>query len=230
MTFTPLKTLVASGILTLSLHAAAAPIDVDLPRQPLAASLKQLASLAGVSLAVDDNLVAGQSAPALKGRFEFSNALEQMLAGSGLSVRQQGGVWLVVKREATDALELSSTNIDGVTGAQPTEGTGSYTARAVTIGKGVASLRETPQSVSVVTRQQMDDRNLTSLDQVLYQAPGITLQTRNFGDHQFNARGFELGADAYLVDGMPGVIHSPTGWMTPDTAVYDRVEILRGAA
>ena len=230
MTFPTLKTLVASGILTLSLHAAAAPIELDLPRQPLAASLKQLANLAGITLAVDDSLVAGQSAPAIKGRYEFSHALEQMLSGSGLSVRQEGGVWLIVRPGGTDALELSSINIDGMTGAQPTEGTGSYTARAVTIGKGVASLRETPQSVSVVTRQQMDDRNLTSLDQVLYQAPGITLQTRNFGDHQFNSRGFELGADAYLVDGMPGVIHSPTGWMTPDTAVYDRVEILRGAA
>lgn len=230
MTFPTLKTLVASGILTLSLHAAAAPIELDLPRQPLAASLKQLANLAGITLAVDDSLVAGQSAPAIKGRYEFSQALEQMLAGSGLSVRQEGGVWLIVRPGEGDTLELSSINIDGMTGAQPTEGTGSYTARAVTIGKGVASLRETPQSVSVVTRQQMDDRNLTSLDQVLYQAPGITLQTRNFGDHQFNSRGFELGADAYLVDGMPGVIHSPTGWMTPDTAVYDRVEILRGAA
>lgn len=230
MTFPTLKTLVASGILTLSLHAAAAPIELDLPRQPLAASLKQLANLAGITLAVDDSLVAGQSAPAIKGRYEFSHALEQMLAGSGLGVRQEGGVWLIVRPGETDALELSSINVDGMTGVQPTEGTGSYTARAVTIGKGVASLRETPQSVSVVTRQQMDDRNLTSLDQVLYQAPGITLQTRNFGDHQFNSRGFELGADAYLVDGMPGVIHSPTGWMTPDTAVYDRVEILRGAA
>lgn len=230
MTFPTLKTLVASGILTLSLHAAAAPIELDLPRQSLAASLKQLANLAGITLAVDDSLVAGQSAPAIKGRYEFSHALEQMLAGSGLGVRQEGGVWLIVRPGETDALELSSINVDGMTGAQPTEGTGSYTARAVTIGKGVASLRETPQSVSVVTRQQMDDRNLTSLDQVLYQAPGITLQTRNFGDHQFNSRGFELGADAYLVDGMPGVIHSPTGWMTPDTAVYDRVEILRGAA
>lgn len=230
MTFPTLKTLVASGMLTLSLHAAAAPIELDLPRQSLAASLKQLANLAGITLAVDDSLVAGQSAPAIKGRYEFGHALEQMLAGSGLSVRQEGGVWLIVRPVDTGTLELSSITIDGMTGAQPTEGTGSYTARAVTIGKGVASLRETPQSVSVVTRQQMDDRNLTSLDQVLYQAPGITLQTRNFGDHQFNSRGFELGADAYLVDGMPGVIHSPTGWMTPDTAVYDRVEILRGAA
>ncbi|WP_338001328.1 TonB-dependent siderophore receptor [Pseudomonas brassicae] len=183
-----------------------------------------------MTLAVDDNLVTGHTAPALKGRYAFSSALEQMLQGSGLSMRLEGGVWLIVRAPATDALELSATSINAVVSAQPTEGTGSYTARAVTLGKGVASLRQTPQSVSVVTRQQMDDRNLTSLDQVLYQAPGITLQTRNFGDHQFNARGFELGADAYLVDGMPGVIHSPTGWMTPDTAVYDRVEILRGAA
>ena len=37
MTVTRLKSLVASGTLALSLHAAAAPVDLDLPRQPLAA-------------------------------------------------------------------------------------------------------------------------------------------------------------------------------------------------
>lgn len=227
----PLKRLVATGALLFALGAQAAPVDVDLPAQALAVSLKHVATLAGVTLAVDDNLVAQRSAPALKGRFELESALRQLLAGSGLTLQQQGSVWLIVGNDSSGAIDLQATTINSALSASATtEGSGSYTARAVTLGKGEQSLRQTPQSVSVVTRQMLDDRNLTSLEQVLDQAPGITLQTRNFGDHQYNSRGFELGADAYLVDGMPGVIHSPTGWMTPDTAVYDRVEILRGAA
>lgn len=227
---TSLKTLVTASALTLALGAYAAPLELDLPAQPLAVTLKQLASQAGVTLAVDDRLVARRSAPALKGTFAIDEALRRSLAGSGLVVQRSGDVWLIMENQPSAALDLQATTISSDLVSTATEGTGSYTARAVTLGKGTQSLRETPQSVSVITRKQMDDRNFTSLDQVLYSAPGITLQTRNFGDHQYNSRGFELGADAYLVDGMPGVIHSPTGWMTPDTAVYDRVEILRGAA
>lgn len=227
---TSLKTLVTASALTLALGVQAAPVELDLPAQPLAATLKQLASQAGVTLAVDDRLVASRSAPALKGAFTIDDALQRLLAGSGLVVQRSGDIWLIMEQAPSAALDLQATTISSDLANSATEGTGSYTTRAVTLGKGAQSLRETPQSVSVITRQQMNDRNFTSLDQVLYSAPGITLQTRNFGDHQYNSRGFELGADAYLVDGMPGVIHSPTGWMTPDTAVYDRVEILRGAA
>lgn len=227
---TSLKTLVTASALTLALGAYAAPLELDLPAQPLAATLKQLGSQAGVTLAVDDRLVAHRLAPALKGTFAIDEALSRLLAGSGLVVQRSGDLWLIMENQPSAALDLQATTISSDLVSTASEGTGSYTARAVTLGKGTRSLRETPQSVSVITRQQMDDRNFTSLDQVLYSAPGITLQTRNFGDHQYNSRGFELGADAYLVDGMPGVIHSPTGWMTPDTAVYDRVEILRGAA
>lgn len=227
---TSLKTLFSASALALALGVQAAPLELNLPAQPLAATLKQLASLSGVTLAVDDRLVAHRSAPALQGTFAIDEALARSLAGTGLVVQRSGDVWLIIEHEPSAALDLQATTISSQLLGSTTEGSGSYTTGSVTLGKGVQSLRETPQSVSVITRQQMDDRNFTSLDQVLYSAPGITMQARNFGDHQYNSRGFELGADAYLVDGMPGVIHSPTGWMTPDTAVYDRVEILRGAA
>ena len=227
---TSLKTLFTASTLALALGVQAAPLELNLPAQPLAATLKQLASLSGVTLAVDDRLVAHRSAPALQGTFAIDEALARSLAGTGLVVQRSGDVWLIIEHEPSAALDLQATTISSQLLGSTTEGSGSYTTGSVTLGKGVQSLRETPQSVSVITRQQMDDRNFTSLDQVLYSAPGITMQARNFGDHQYNSRGFELGADAYLVDGMPGVIHSPTGWMTPDTAVYDRVEILRGAA
>ena len=227
---TSLKTLATASALTLALGVHAAPIELNLPVQPLDTTLKQLARAAGVTLAVDDRLLARRSAPALQGSFAVDEALSRVLAGSGLMVQRSGDVWLIVEYQLSTAIDLQATTINSDLQSSATEGTGSYTAAKVTLGKGAQSLRETPQSVSVISRQQMNDRNFTSLEQVLYSAPGITMQGRNFGDHQFNSRGFELGANAYLLDGMPGVVHSPTGWMTPDTAVYDRVEILRGAA
>uniref|UniRef100_UPI0019D1C9DD TonB-dependent siderophore receptor n=1 Tax=Pseudomonas viridiflava TaxID=33069 RepID=UPI0019D1C9DD len=127
---------------------------------------------------------------------------------------------------------LGATNVNaaGQLGTT-TNGTGSYTTGgSSTASKLNLSLRETPQTVSVMTRQLMDDKKLTSLDKVLEQTPGITFQYRNFGGHVYTSRGFSLLAESFLIDGVPGQGYQITGWMKPDTAIYDRVEVLRGAS
>lgn len=131
----------------------------------------------------------------------------------------------------TGTVNLAPTAIDSQYLGTATDGTGSYTTGAVSIGKGAPqSLRETPQSVSVVTRQVMDDNNLNSLSKVLEDTPGITFQYRNFGGHVYTSRGFSLLAESFLVDGIGGQGYQITGWMQPDMAIYDRVEVLRGAS
>ena len=126
---------------------------------------------------------------------------------------------------------LAPTAIDSKSLGTTTDGTGSYTTGAVSIGKGAPqSLRETPQSVSVVTRQVMDDNNLNSLSDVLEDTPGMSFQYRNFGGHVYTSRGFSLLAESFLVDGIGGQGYQITGWMQPDMAIYDRVEVLRGAS
>lgn len=108
-----------------------------------------------------------------------------------------------------------------------TEGSGQYTAREVSVGKLQQAPRETPQSLSVVTRQQLDDRNLTKVEDAIKLSTGMTV-TRFDGAGNYNtfqARGFDLGA--IQLDGVP----IPQGnYSTLDTAMYDRIEVLRGPA
>lgn len=135
------------------------------------------------------------------------------------------------QEQASTAINLAPTSIESQRLGTTTDGTGSYTTGAVSIGKGAPqSLRETPQSVTVVTRQVMDDRNLTSLSEVLEDTPGMSFQYRNFGGHVYTSRGFSLLAESFLVDGIGGQGYQITGWMQPDMAIYDRVEVLRGAS
>ncbi|MEG1328859.1 MAG: TonB-dependent receptor plug domain-containing protein, partial [Janthinobacterium sp.] len=86
---------------------------------------------------------------------------------------------------------------------------------------------ETPQSVSVITRQQIDDQGLRTLQDVLLQAPGITVDhsssTREYD--QVFSRGFEV--TSYMFDGIPTSKNLEA--RTFDMAIYDRVEIIRGA-
>ena len=55
------------------------------------------------------------------------------------------------------------------------ESTNSYTFNRVSIGKGAQRLRDIPQSVSIVTRQRLDDQNITSLPEAMKQVTGITV-------------------------------------------------------
>ncbi|QIE91422.1 succinate--CoA ligase subunit alpha (plasmid) [Pseudomonas nitroreducens] len=92
--------------------------------------------------------------------------------------------------------------------------------------KGSQTLRETPQSVTIITRERMDQQNLQSLDEVLQHAPGITVQPYQLLTTGYYARGFKI--DSFQQDEVPiqmGQMASPP----QDAGIYERVEILRGA-
>lgn len=93
------------------------------------------------------------------------------------------------------------------------------------------SPRETPQSVSVVTRQQMDDQNMQSLEDVAMAATGINT-VKGFGTERplYYSRGFQV--DDLQVDGLPTSVtesFSMDVMSVNNMAMYDRVEIVRGA-
>lgn len=107
-----------------------------------------------------------------------------------------------------------------------TEGNDSYTVKSASAATRLPlTLRETPQSVTVVTRQRMDDQNLRSVQDVLEASTGIASTTLDSERVSFYARGFAI--DSFSYDGIPTTF--VTGASFLDTALYDRVEIVRGA-
>lgn len=106
-----------------------------------------------------------------------------------------------------------------------TEGTGSYTAKSAnTATKLNLSLRETPQSVKVYTREYLDDRNIESFQELLTNVTGVS---GNRWDERLMpaARGFAL--DYYLIDGVPSTMNLSATDL--DLGIYDRVEVVKGA-
>lgn len=108
-----------------------------------------------------------------------------------------------------------------------TDGTASYTSEAVTVaGKEPIARRQIPNSVSVITRQQMNDQNMNTVWDALTFAPGVTVVSNDQSQGQFHARGFALNV---MNDGMPSY-NGLSGYQQLDLAIYDRVEVLRGPA
>ena len=131
------------------------------------------------------------------------------------------------------ALEGVNINADaekGVAGAATTEGTRSYTTGSMnTATKLPLSIRETPQSVSVITRQRMEDQGMNDLNDVVKYAPGVTLHKTASDRQEFLARGFKI--DNIMYDGLPTSVSTYTQDVisSADLSIYDRVEVVRGA-
>ncbi|WP_162236146.1 MULTISPECIES: TonB-dependent siderophore receptor [unclassified Sphingomonas] len=114
-----------------------------------------------------------------------------------------------------------------VTGTR-TEGGADYAVKAQTTATRLPlSQRETPQSVSVVTRAQIDDFQLNDANALLTTVPGVTVQAQETDRFYYSARGFDI--QTFQIDGigLPFAFEVQTG--SVDTAIYDRIEVVRGA-
>lgn len=149
-----------------------------------------------------------------------SHCLVLMALAAGAAGAQEGSV-------AT----LPSVQVVGDSAnATTTEGTNAYTPRATSASTGLPlSLRDTPQSVTVVTRQRIEDENMRSLVDVMNSTPGISVQNYDSERYSFNARGFSISN--YMYDGVPTSfdIGYAAGESSLDPIIYDRVEVVRGA-
>ena len=79
----------------------------DLPAQDLATSLRAVAKASGRSIIASAELLAGKTAPALRGRFTSDQAAAIILAGSGLEARPVGADLVVVTAAGSDQTSIT---------------------------------------------------------------------------------------------------------------------------
>jgi len=202
----------------------------NLPAAPLASTLNQIASQAGLALSLNPSLAAGKSSAPVKGQFDAPGALREALRGTGLQLEQSsaGTYSLVAIPEGT--LALPETAVIGVDNTEtawgPVEG---YLATRTAAGtKTDTAIVDVPRSISVVTRDQMDDRNVQNLDDAVRYMPGVTASSYGSDTRAdwLRVRGFE---PTQFLDGLPlpkGVYANPK----QETWNLDRLSVLRGPA
>lgn len=202
----------------------------NLPSAPLATALNQIASQAGIALALDPALVSGRTSAPVNGRYDGLGALQAALLGSGLQLQQSsaGSYSLVAVPEGSLALPEITVNANSASESAwgPVDG---YLAQRTAAGtKTDTALVEVPRSISVTTREQMKDRGVHSLDDAVRYMPGIV--SASFGsDTRYDwmrVRGFE---PTQFLDGLPlprGVYANPKA----ETWNLDRLALLRGPA
>lgn len=127
--------------------------------------------------------------------------------------------------EATPVSQNEDTSVDAVLV------TGSYTINNridTATGLGL-TLRETPQSVTVITAQRILDQNMQTVADIVTNTVGVSANEVDDVRNTFNARGFEI--KNYQIDGVPlaWTLAGGAGETAADVSIYERVEIVRGA-
>jgi outer membrane receptor for ferric coprogen and ferric-rhodotorulic acid len=206
----------------------------SIPPGPLNTVLTRFLAESGVLLTGSTELTQGKQSPGVQGQVPPAAALAALLSGTGLqAVPDAQGRYVLRPAPVSDKQSEATLAPVTVTAEQEattiTEGSGSYTTPAVTIGKTPQSLKEIPQSVSVLTRQRMDDQNMTQVETALDQVTGLQIDTTTgpAGSANVVSRGFLV--NNYQADGVPQTFLG-SSFTGADLALYDRVEVIRGAA
>ena len=204
----------------------------------LADVLAQYAAVTGVQLIYEPGMLAGLRSGGLQGRYTAQEGFEQVLRGSGYEVVGQGsGAYSLrkagtpVRNGAGDAATLAPVTVAAATQRETsTSRVNGYVARrSATATKTDTALIENPQSVSVITADEIGDRKAESLDEALRYTAGVTPNLKPWAVDEFSLlRGFELGTAGVFMDGL---LTSGRSYAAPiEPYGLERLEVLRGPA
>lgn len=173
--------LALSAILALSAQSYAKSVELNIASQPLSSALSKLAEQSGMSLLVSQDVVAGKTAPALKGAMEPSAALAKLLAGTDLEASTKDGTITVRKAEGASEQSLEKITLAGTQEAivKPKEGSAEAGYKVDTVKNvgpwGEKKLLDTPYSMSVVSSDLMENLSINNTDQLFRMTPTIQL-------------------------------------------------------
>jgi len=212
-------------------HAQApALLEINLPSQPLEASLHALARQSGRAIAVDAQLVAGKTSPAVRGRFTLGQALGQLLAQSGLNAREEAGSVVLHRVGAVPGATLAEVKVSARGGSAADELTPAYAGGQVARGGrlgvlGNVDLMDAPFAVTAYTSEFIADQQAGTIAGVLRSDPSVRFTTSDgHNAENFTIRGFEVNSSEIALNGLYGLLpgaHVPTEFL-------ERVEIFKG--
>lgn len=221
-----------SGSLLANSAVWAAPVSYTISAGSLTNAINTFASTSAVSVSFSSEETAGLHTAGLQGHYEPEQGLALLLQGSGLKFQQVGDKrYRLARSTPSSSMELAATTVSSVGLGATTEDTGSYTTGSANTATGLRlSARETPQSISVITRELIEDLNLNDVTQVLEQTPGVVVESMGPAGSDSNhiyVRGFEVGS--IQVDGVNRPDTYGFSDDLSDTVTFDRIEVVRGA-
>lgn len=196
----------------------------DIPAQPLANALAAFRQQAGWSVSTGAASLAGLTSQPVRGQMAPAEALRTLLGTSGIVARPTGNKAAALEAAAggDGAMVLSPVRVAGTASTdRPVEG---YRAiRSTTATKTDTPLQDVPQSITVVSQEQVRDQGKRGLGEALEYVPGIKVGQGEGNRDQVTIRGNNSTADFFT----NGIRDDQQYYR--DTYNVDRIEALMGS-
>ncbi|WP_319798679.1 TonB-dependent siderophore receptor [Nitrobacter sp.] len=211
-------------------------VQFSIPAQPLSSAVDAFSRVTGWQVGYSSDIARSTTTRAVSGAMTPAQALQTMVAGTGVKVSITGPASAALVSGTANAgsgganvagaIALDTIDIQGETAWGPVNGF--VASRSATATKTDTPLIEVPASVSVVTRDQIQTRQVQSLNETLKYTAGVYAETNGYqtGSPAFQMRGFDSREnEAIYLNGLRGVRKS-------DIEPYglERVEVMRGPA
>ena len=228
-TFWALTCGLALGPVTANLRAA--PVAAEQPDtvvrqrfniapQALSSALEVFSEQSGVVVEIAAPVNASLTTRGLRGSFTLPEAMRQLLAGHGLKARFAKTNRVQIVRDDGDDAPVYNLRPIEVVG---TRNRGYATVRTAAATRTDTPLRDTPQSISVVTRDVIADQSMQSMADVVRYIPGVSMGQGEGHRDAPTIRGNSSTAD-FFVDGV-----RDDAQYFRDLYNVERVEALKGS-
>jgi iron complex outermembrane receptor protein len=197
--------------------AATQSRQYNVPAGSLSSVLSEFAGQAGILLSSDAQLTAGKNSQGLTGQYSVQQALGQLLENTGIDYNIQDNTVtlqrLAVTQKNTEAERLKPVVVTGT--------------------RSIGLLADSPQAVTIVSREQIEKQSVLSSDlgEVLANTvPGMATSTEALSTTTQTLRGRHVFV---LIDGVPQTISLRDGrraLKSIDPSAIERIEVLRGSS
>ncbi len=197
---------------TVAPAAAEEGADYAIPGGPLATTLKEIGRISGRTVRFDTRDVENQRAPALNGHRTAVEALQSVIAGTGLTMTSMANGDLVVFVPQLDTLHVVAKRDEAETGFKASS--------SDTATRSGTDLLDVPQSVTVITAKVIETQQAQSVQDVLQNVSGVITRESVQGA-TYSIRGFT--ATGTLSNGVTNPYSS-----SENIANVERIEVLKG--
>jgi TonB-dependent siderophore receptor len=217
--------------------------------QPLGQALQEFARQSGVQIIFFSQVTEGLQSSALDGQYTVAAALEALLKGSKLTFRVINPKTIEIRpATATNSHDQTADRSEAAPNAATLGERSSSgqiktpdnpaaleelvvngTAEGLVATRTETPLREIPQTVSIISQEQMRQENDTKVADALTNAVGITVVQTDSLSKSFFSRGFQI--TTYHLDGGAALnaFNNTAFFGTPDLGEFDHIEVLRGS-
>jgi outer-membrane receptor for ferric coprogen and ferric-rhodotorulic acid len=201
--------------------------------QPLERALQEFARQSGIQVVFFSAVTDGVDAPAVEGTYTVEDAMDQLLGASGLAMRRINPQTVEIRRGNANARPVRNSRPRSIVAKQD------RIEEVIVVGSAeqlVATridtpLLDIPQTVAIISQEQMRQQNHFELADALDDAPGITqVRTTSLDElslsRAYEIRSFHIDGGGALASSFRTAIVFDTA---PDLSEYDHIEVLRGA-